>query len=548
MTVQAWLEGALADSTRRGLPQLRPLLEGLAASLTQLRAADFSPGAAPRDAVTPAGPNVMAEVLRHAPGASPVAPAAPAASAGAHSASPAVATRPARIALPTSAPTIQEFTEQLRAGRTSSVAATEACLAAIADKDGALNAFIAVTRDEALARARQADAELAAGHDRGPLHGVPISLKDLFDVRGVATTAASNVRRHDVAASDCPAVIHLRQAGAVIVGKTNLHEFAFGTTNEDSGFGAAHHPLDVSRSPGGSSGGSAISVATGMSLGTLGTDTGGSIRIPAAACGLVGLKPTSGEVSADGVVPLSTTLDHVGPLARTVTDAWHLYQALIGHPSSRPLTPSPLSGLRIGIPHRYFCDLLEPDVRAAFDAAVAAVERAGARVAHVDLSHADYIATIYLQIVFAEAAAYHAATLEKMAERYTEPVRLRLEMARYVLAEDYLRAMAGRQALQREVDAALSWHDVLLLPTLPIAAPPIGAATVTINGAPHPVRNLMLRLTQLFNITGHPAVSLPCGHALSGLPVGLQLVGRRHETDVLMHIALGVERELGVYR
>ena len=190
-------------------------------------------------------------------------------------------------------------------------------------------------------------------------------MKDLFDIRGRATTAASNVRKGHVAAHDADAVIYLRRAGAVIVGKTNLHEFAFGTTNEDSAFGAAHHPLNPAHSPGGSSGGSAVSVAAGMALATLGTDTGGSIRIPSAACGLVGLKPTFGETSTDGVVPLSATLDHVGPLAQSVTDAWHVHQALLGRPMSRPLVPRPLSGLRFGVPARYFCEVLQPDVRAA---------------------------------------------------------------------------------------------------------------------------------------------------------------------------------------
>ncbi len=535
MTVDAWLKMATADADRRALPQLAPLLEGLAASLTQLRGGDFTMHATPRsgDAAERASAAARPGTQSAAAAAPPPVPAA-AAPAGDSPGGPA---RPRPY-------TIQEFGRQLRRGGTSSVAATEACLQVIAAHDRALNAFILVLGAPALAQARQADAELAAGHDRGPLHGVPLSLKDLFDLRGVATTAASKVRATDVAAHDAAAVVQLRQAGAVIVGKTNLHEFAFGTTNEDSGFGPARHPLDPVRSPGGSSGGSAISVATGMALGTLGTDTGGSIRIPAAVCGLVGLKPTAGETSADGVVPLSQTLDHVGPLAQTVTDAWYLHQALVGHPGPRPLTASPLGGLRIGVPHRYFCSLLEPEVRAAFDAAVAALERAGAHVATVDIAHADYVATVYLPIVLAEAAAYHAATLDARAEQYTAAVRLRLEMGRYVLAEDYLRAMAGRAALRREVDAALSWYDVLMLPTVPIVAPPLGAATVDIDGEAHAVRSLMLRLTQLFNITGHPAISLPCGTTSAGWPVGLQLVGRRHETDVLMHIALGVERSL----
>src|SRR5204863_3972368 len=197
-------------------------------------------------------------------------------------------------------------------------------------------------RDEALRKAREADRGLAAGDDRGPLHGVPVSVKDLYDVRGTATTAASRVRHGRLAQHDAPAIAHLRQAGAVFIGKTNLHEFAFGTTNEDSAFGPARNPHDTSRSPGGSSGGSAASVATGMALATIGTDTGGSIRIPAAACGIVGLKPSLGEVSIDGVVPLSRTLDHVGPLTRSVTDACLVYHALLGDAAAKPPAAVPI--------------------------------------------------------------------------------------------------------------------------------------------------------------------------------------------------------------
>src|SRR5881227_2249171 len=216
--------------------------------------------------------------------------------------------------------TIEEFGRRLRAREITSAQVTEQCLQRIEADNARLNAFILVTADEARRQAREADRELAAGRDRGPLHGVPLSIKDLLDVRGTPTTAASHVREGRPAERDAPAIVHLRQAGAVFVGKTNLHEFALGTTSDESAFGAARNPYDPSRSPGGSSGGSAISVATGMALGSIGTDTGGSIRIPAAACGIVGLKPTVGEISTEGVVPLSRPLDHVGPLTQSVAD------------------------------------------------------------------------------------------------------------------------------------------------------------------------------------------------------------------------------------
>jgi len=370
---------------------------------------------------------------------------------------------------------------------------------------------------------------------------VPIAIKDLLDMRGLPTTAASRVRDGHVADRDAPAIAHLRQAGAVFVGKTNLHEFAFGTTNEDSAFGPTRNPLDPSRSPGGSSGGSAASVATGMALAAVGTDTGGSVRIPAAACGIVGLKPSFGEISCDGVVPLSRTFDHVGPLARNVADASLLYHAMLGDGGATSPAPMPVGGLRLAVPRPYFCDLLDDDVRACFERALERLRTAGARVADSEIHHATDIAAVYMHISFADAAAYHAVTLDTMPERYTEPVRLRLEMARYVLAEDYVRALAGREVLRREVDAALAQHDALLLPTLPIPAPPIGASTVAVGRSTEPVRNMMLRLTQLFNVTGHPVVSVPMGRTPAGLPCGMQLVGCRMQTDTLLRVALACE-------
>jgi aspartyl-tRNA(Asn)/glutamyl-tRNA(Gln) amidotransferase subunit A len=443
-------------------------------------------------------------------------------------------------------PTIEEFGRKLRRGETTAEAATAACLERIDAHNQELRALILVMRDEALEQARQADRDLAAGRDRGPLHGVPITIKDLVDVRGTPTTAASRVREHHLAREDAPVVSRVREAGAVIVGKANLHEFAFGTTNEDSAFGAARNPIDPSRSPGGSSGGSAAGIVAGMALASIGTDTGGSIRIPAAACGIVGLKPTLGELPLVGVVPLSRTLDHLGPLARTVADTWILYRALAGKPVADPaVRPRTVRGLRLAVPRRYFCDALEDGVRERFEAAVAALRQAGAVVTDAEIPAAPDGAAIYLHIVLSEAAAYHAATLEAIPHRYSTAVRERLEMGRYVLAEDYLRALAGRDVLSRQVDAALAPVDALVLPTLPIVAPTIGAATARVGDGEQPVRNLMLRLTQTFNLSGHPALSLPCGQTPAGLPCGLQMVGQRGQTERLLETAAGIERHLG---
>ncbi|HMD35544.1 MAG TPA: amidase [Vicinamibacterales bacterium] len=437
--------------------------------------------------------------------------------------------------------TIEEFGRRLRAREITAAQVTDQCLRRIETDNPRLNAFILVMADEARRQALASDQALAAGRDRGPLHGVPISIKDLLDMRGLPTTAASRVRDGHRANRDATAITHLRQAGAVFIGKTNLHEFAFGTTSEDSAFGPARNPHDTARSPGGSSGGSAASVAAGMALASIGTDTGGSIRIPAAACGTVGLKPSFGEVSIDGVVPLSRTLDHVGPLTQTVSDACLVYHALLGDERVTPPAPMPLHGLRLAVPRRYFCDLLEDEVRARFESALDRLRAGGAHFDDIEIHHAADIAPVYLHIVLGDAAAYHATALETMPERYTPPVRLRLEMGRYILAEDYVRALKGRELLKREVDAALAQHDALVLPTLPISAPPLGANSVEVGATTEPVRNLMLRLTQLFNVTGHPAISIPSGRTSAGMPCAVQLVGCRMQTDALLRVALTCE-------
>jgi aspartyl-tRNA(Asn)/glutamyl-tRNA(Gln) amidotransferase subunit A len=438
--------------------------------------------------------------------------------------------------------TIEEFARKLRARDVTALDITNSCLRRIDELQPSLNAFIRIMADEAKRDAEAADHELASGRDRGPLHGVPIAVKDIIDVAGVPTTAASRVREGHVACADAPVIARLRDAGAVIIGKTNLDEFAFGTTSENSAFGVVRHPLDPSRSPGGSSGGSAVAVAAGMALAALGTDTGGSIRIPAAACGIVGLKPSLAEIPTEGVVPLSKTFDHVGPFTRTVADARLVHHAI--SPSSGAVPPRPANDLRLGIPRGYLTDLLDSDVRARFDEATAALRNVGAKLMDVSIPQASMTPAVYIHIHSSEGATFHARTLDAQPERYTPVVRRRLELGRYVLAEDYTRAMEGREVLRREVDAALENCDALLLTTLPIPAPPIGAETMTIGGREEPVRAMMLRLTQLFNVTGHPAISIPCGVTSNGLPVGLQLVGHRNQTEALLSAAVVVEQSV----
>ncbi len=440
--------------------------------------------------------------------------------------------------------TIDQLRGALARGETTSTRLTEACLERIAALNPRLNAFVTVTAEAALAAALAADRTRAAGAPVGALHGIPLSLKDLIDQAGVRTTAGSQVRRDVVATRHATITTRLEAAGAVLVGKTNLHEFAFGTTNDDSGFGGARHPLDDTRSPGGSSGGSAIAVRTGMSIASIGTDTGGSIRIPAGVCGVVGFKPEWGDIPSDGVVPLSRQLDHVGPLARTVTDAWLVYETLAGRapgPAAR-LEPLPLKGLRFGLLTGYFDTRIAGDVRAGVAAAVEHLARAGAVIEPVEIPHATDIGPVYLHLVLGDAAAYHAATLERRPGDYTPPVRLRLEMARYLLAEDYARALRGREVIADEIDRALEGRVALLCPTLPVTAPPIGAATVPVGEGEEAVRNAMLRFTQPFNVGRQPALSLPCGVSATGLPIGLQIVGARGAATLLLRTAAACEQ------
>ena len=424
----------------------------------------------------------------------------------------------------------------------SATTLVEQSLAAIAEHGARTNAFILVDEAGARAAALAVDDERRRGIDRGPLHGIPISIKDLIDIAGQPTTAASKVRAGHVAQRDAVVVKRLRDAGAVLIGKTNLHEFALGTTSEESAFGAVHNPRDLSRSAGGSSGGSAAAVAVGMGRMSVGSDTGGSIRIPAAACGVVGLKPSLGEVPTEGVVPLCATFDHVGPITRSVADAATLWAVLAGR-EIRPIeTPAPRD-ITLGALGDYFTAMLESEVRSTFERAIERLRSSGIGVVQRTVSETDAIIDTYVNISLAEAAHWHAETLDSRPQDYQQPVRERLERGRTVSAVSYLRARDVREVLTRAVDSALDGCSALVLPTLPIVAPTLGAAQVTMDSGPSStllVRAAMLRLTQLFNVTGHPAISIPI--PTNGLPVGLQLVGRRDKTEELLAVARACER------
>ena len=435
---------------------------------------------------------------------------------------------------------------RLRSGATTAVDLLDGCLAAIATHGTRTNAFTRVHETAAREAAIRLDAELQAGHDRGPLHGMPISLKDLIDEAGVLNTAGSQALDDRIPTTDAPLVQRLRDAGAIIIGRTNLHEFALGTTSDDSGFGPVRNPFDDTRSPGGSSGGSAVSVATGMSLATIGTDTGGSIRIPAAACGLVGLKALRGEVPTDGIVPLSTTLDHAGPLALSVQDAASVWQVVAARPAAT-IVPSEPRALRLTRLMGYYDTPIEPAVRTAFDAALDALASAGATTTHAELADTDRISQMYIDIVLPEGAHWHAPYLDSRKGRYRPTVHARISHGRTISAVNYITALDNCGRFERQVDALLDSCDALVLPTLPITPPPIGETDIIVDpglGTSWPVRTIMLKHTQLFNMTRHPAITLPL--ASSGLPIGLQLVGRT--TDQLLAVAAACERVLASAR
>jgi aspartyl-tRNA(Asn)/glutamyl-tRNA(Gln) amidotransferase subunit A len=424
---------------------------------------------------------------------------------------------------------------------TSIVKGVSDALERVRELNGALNAFITVFEADAMQQARALDEELRQGPPRGPLHGRTMSVKDLIDMQGVPTTAASRVRAGHVARSDAVIVTRLREAGAVIIGKTNLHEFALGTTSDESAFGPVHNPRDLTRSPGGSSGGSAAAVAAGMGWASIGTDTGGSIRIPASACGVVGLKPTFGEIPIAGVVPLSVSLDHVGPIAQTVLDAWAIYNVLAGSAAPLPSSPRPIDGVRVGKIGGLFLEKLDDDVRARFEEALGRLQEGGASILDIHLGPLPDIAATYMNVALPEAFAYHAAALEKAPEEFSQSVRSRLEVGGTIPRESYEQAQGDRAVMRAAVDRALRDCDVLVLPTLPIPPQKIGAAIAMVGSHEEPLRPMTLRLTQLFNLTGHPAISLPCGLTREGLPCGLQLVGRRQQTSQLLQAAFNCE-------
>ncbi|HVB64301.1 MAG TPA: amidase [Nitrolancea sp.] len=452
--------------------------------------------------------------------------------------------------------TLVEARSLLERGEISSVELTRNEIERITAFDGRLKAFITVLAESALEAAAAADARRRQG-ERQALLGVPVAVKDLFNTAGIRTTGGARVLADNVPTTDATVVRKLHDAGAVLLGKTNMMEFAYGYPHPD--FGETRNPWALERTAGGSSGGSAAAVAAGLAYGALGSDTGGSIRSPASYCGIVGLKPSYGRVSRHGVLPLAWSLDHVGPLTRSVADASILFDVIAGFdvndPASAQVERAPTSssldhavaGLRVGIVDEMFERFVRPEVHDVAREAVAKLGQLGVQLESVTLPHLDLIAPVINPIVQAEAASYHRHTLEDRPNDFSDEVRDNLRLGATILAIDYLDAQRARRWILDGVADALTRFDVLLYPTQPIVAPILDSYSIQ-PGATDDVLDVEIGHTGLANLTGHPAVSLPAGFTVDGLPVGLQLIGRMFDEASILRLGRAFESATNWHR
>jgi Asp-tRNA(Asn)/Glu-tRNA(Gln) amidotransferase A subunit family amidase len=439
---------------------------------------------------------------------------------------------------------ILEVSAQLRRKALSPVEITQECLERIEKFNPKLNAFITVTAESAIAAARAAEADMQRGQWRGPLHGIPVGLKDLIDTAGVRTTAASAVLKDRVADRDADVVTRVKSAGAIILGKQNLHEFAYGGSSLISYFGEVHNPWNQGHIAGGSSSGSAAAVAAGMCYASIGTDTAGSIREPASLCGVVGLKPTYGRVSARGVIPLSESLDHVGPLVACAADAAAVLDAIAddnpepapGISPQRHFAPSGTSRLRIGVPRAYFFDDLHSEVADAVEEALLALKNMVAELREVKLA-----VNTDRSLQAAESYAYHRHWVTKTPELYHPETLRRIRTGERLTAADRARLSEELADERRKISAVFEQVDVLITPTVPVPAPAIS----TLQENPEtlrPAELLILRNTRPFNVWGLPAISIPCGFTRSGLPIGLQIAGPHWGESLVLSLAHAYEQ------
>lgn len=443
---------------------------------------------------------------------------------------------------------LSEAAELISQRKLSPVELTQAHLDRIDRLEPRLNCFITFTPDAALERARAAEEEILRGDYRGPLHGVPIALKDLFETEGLLTTAGSLFFKESIPEEDCEVVKRLKAEGVVILGKLNMHEIALGVTNNNPHYGACHNPWQIDLTPGGSSGGSGAALAAGMCMGSLGSDTGGSIRIPAALCGVVGFKPTFGRVSLRGVVPLSWNLDHPGPMARRVRDVTLLLQVIAGYDPQDPASvemevpnylaqlPGGVRGWRIGVAEEKFFTRADPEVLDAWRAAVEVFASLGAQIEYVEFPNGYEAAKANGLMTTSDAAAFHQERLENHPEKFGADVLHRLQAGAAFTSSQYIQARRTQSLLRREYEQFFSKYDLLLTATTPITAPPLEGPDAVEEAA------RLTRFTAPFNLTGLPALSLPCGFSSSDLPIGLQLVTRTWGEAALLRAAFAYEQ------
>ncbi|NDZ74630.1 amidase [Streptomyces sp. SID10362] len=445
---------------------------------------------------------------------------------------------------------LTEAARAVRARELSPVELTESVLARVAAVEGRLGAYVTVAADTALATAVRAEREISESGPRGPLHGIPMALKDLIDAEGLPTTASSHVRAGHVAEHDSGVAERLRAAGAVLVGKTHTHEFAYGLITPQT-----NNAWDHGRVAGGSSGGSAVAVAAGGATFAMGTDTGGSVRVPAALNGVVGLKPTYGLVPRTGVTSLSWSLDHVGPLTRTVRDAELVLSATAGHDPRDPASvPGPvpdrfpgggLRGLRVGVPRNYYFDRVAPEVEESVRGAIGRLAELGAELVDVEIPMARHIQAVQWGLMVPEATAYHERSLRATPDLYAADVRVLLEAGALTSAGDYLRAQRARTMMREAWARMLDGVDVLAAPTVPMTAAEAGRDTVEwADGTTESVSDAYVRLCAPANITGVPALTLPVGHDRAGLPIGMQLMARPFRDAAVLRVGRAYEESV----
>lgn len=444
---------------------------------------------------------------------------------------------------------IHELSTLIRTREVSPVQVTEAYLRRTEQINGRLNAFITISGEQALASAKDSERVITAGGWLGPLHGIPVGIKDMYATAGLRTTGGSKILEKDIPLFDATAVARLKANGAIILGKTSMHEFAYGATNENPHYGPTRNPWNLKRISGGSSGGSGVALASGMVAGALGTDGGGSIRIPSAACGVVGLKPTYGRVSRHGAITLSWSLDHMGPMARSTEDVAIMLLILAGHdPLDETSAKVPVDdymsvigreirGMRLGVGIYDSFQKVDPEVTRAFDEALKVLEGLGTSIEEVSIRYLQEGYIAWYVITLAEATAWHERFLKTQASDYGSDVLIQLEAGNFITAPQYLKAQQFRTIFNREIAILMAEIDAILLPTLPIPAPPIGQKTVKIGGREITTQEAMLYLNWVANFTGRPAITVPCGFSSDGLPLGLATIGHPFAEANLLQIA-----------